>query len=1254
MSVEVVPEDVSHTLVLPTHNDLHPDGHEDDDDEDDTMKTTVIVDEATLEHIVQHGDDQQQQQQLQQLNLLHEEEESEEAGAEPEPEEAAFPRPGRSRVWNYCLKLTREASICNLCQTILNCRGSSTSSLTKHLKNKHQIDVNNLPPDQASEPVPLPFTVHPSSDPDPPDRDDPASGTHDDQPAGHSQQSWTWSYFDVLPEARARCKLCSKVLARRGGSTSSLITHLRTKHALENGAGGRQTRAVNEAAGSGVDFTGASSVWKHFDKISEDQTRCRLCDKVLKRATGSTSNMIRHLRRQHEIELTTPKAAASPADPNQTEAGSETEESDAALWEHFQALSDGQTQCRLCPKVLGHTGGSTAGLIKHLRMKHDIDKHGEPLPTNGRSTQKSVVWHHFDELSPSQAQCKQCDKIFKRTGGSTSTLLRHLRRKHKFDEFEVVPSDDDDESMGGGKRDPEENDEDLTDKPVKKESILPKACRTAQRSRAWDFFEDLPDDKAVCQLCHKILSRVGGCTSALLKHLRSQHPDYESYKPLQEVKTEELLLPVVQASDDHPLSYSVPAEHVEEEEEEDMKPLKSFVWDYFLPSHEGYATCRVCNKGMRIVNSSTTSLKRHLKARHNIEKGDDKSKVVFLVSERIEPEAEPEDIWSGVFEELEEDTIPESFEDEFRMTNNKRSWNGTQTSASKMRRTASPKTNQPLDSSGRSLVWDYCESLGSGLAKCTLCLRTLAIKGSSTSALIRHLTRIHDINLSRANSSSENNPGNLVPTNPVKGRPLKFSEMDQNESATELLAKLISVDGFPVNGVLKSAYINEACSANSLIMPTSTDDLVVMLIDHADELKAKAAQELMHMAKIDLRFSLTLDVWSTESGGVHLAVNCYSQGLSWSLGLIRDIQSHTSDSIREAVKKKVSRFGLEFERDIVACTTDSPFLEGVEEQICLARGIHEAIREVFYQPLSPEKQALEDKKKKTNSSFFGGASNWSTLELIPEITEIIVRAQTQVIEIFKAEPAIVTMQQRYQLDKVATFDPTNDWEELLEQVKALLDVQISLQDHLFLPESDWKQLIILGHHLGLIFAGLTSLNSKDIDLLSADKVINQLLGELEKTPSDYSELLRQLIQDKTTQRQRHDIVALLQYFNHPKQVLASNQVSRDTLQRDIGLFSRRLFPSSSEVKSKESSKAQMTRIEVIAEGMSHFETTECLSSDLKNLQRALNTISPTCRQSSQCSPNCKIASVFHPFDKGHFSLLEDALIFLKGFYDQRS
>jgi len=50
-----------------------------------------------------------------------------------------------------------------------------------------------------------------------------------------------------------------------------------------------------------------SLVWEYFDATSSTAATCKLCEKVIKRSGGNTSNMSSHLQRDHRSEYQTMK-----------------------------------------------------------------------------------------------------------------------------------------------------------------------------------------------------------------------------------------------------------------------------------------------------------------------------------------------------------------------------------------------------------------------------------------------------------------------------------------------------------------------------------------------------------------------------------------------------------------------------------------------------------------------------------------------------------------------------------------------------------------------------------------------------------------------------------------------------------------------------------------------------------------------------------------------------------------------------------
>lgn len=46
----------------------------------------------------------------------------------------------------------------------------------------------------------------------------------------HKKRSEVWTYFEQIPNSKAKCNFCSQILSYKGGSTYNLSRHLKSKH----------------------------------------------------------------------------------------------------------------------------------------------------------------------------------------------------------------------------------------------------------------------------------------------------------------------------------------------------------------------------------------------------------------------------------------------------------------------------------------------------------------------------------------------------------------------------------------------------------------------------------------------------------------------------------------------------------------------------------------------------------------------------------------------------------------------------------------------------------------------------------------------------------------------------------------------------------------------------------------------------------------------------------------------------------------
>ncbi|XP_059093914.1 uncharacterized protein LOC131888961 [Tigriopus californicus] len=618
-----------------------------------------------------------------------------------------------------------------------------------------------------------------------------------------------------------------------------------------------------------------------------------------------------------------------------------------------------------------------------------------------------------------------------------------------------------------------------------------------------------------------------------------------------------------------------------------------------------------------------------------------------------------------------------------------------------------------MNRSNRSFVWDYFENLDPESAVCKLCMKVLRRTHSSTSALSNHLRTKHEIleDKKRGRGQTSQPPSKRItaPATSAGGsssatrRRASSAQLSQGvvisstqefmdtieepESVEVILAKLVTVDEFPLSSVIRSDFVREVLAAKHLHLPTHDDELALILIQHAHHLRSQAMEELADLARIHMKFSLSLSEWQSGGGQRYFGVNCHGHGMSYSLGMIRLVPDMRSEAVWTAVRRKVREFGLDAHRDIVAATTDELSL-GPDHQSCLAHGIHQAVLKVLYPscPSSPSATATESEPQPHPSAQYPAQDRSDMAEegpkLVAVIGQLIDRTHAALHDYMSSECQIDPVVEQG-LDQVLLLSWYTPWTGLLNKVESLLGLKPALSSRVAISEADWTAWQHLSELLRPLQMSLDALSAKDSTLLSADGVCVFMLLALEKLKGPLAEPLRQAIKDNVTQRRQHELVSLLKYLNNPRSLRQVEKYPfqrmpiRSVLERTAFRLGCRLFPEhydESEVQAPDaapspapddhfdlSSELQRsidmaTYSESLSptmrEQMNSLESSGQIGEGLQLIQQALSTLPPTCLQMRRCVPGSH-QSGFEHFGHGHPARLLDALIFLKGYYDQR-
>ena len=115
-------------------------------------------------------------------------------------------------------------------------------------------------------------------------------------------------------------------------------------------------------------------------------------------------------------------------------------------------------------------------------------------------------------------------------------------------------------------------------------------------------------------------------------------------------------------------------------------------------------------------------------------------------------------------------------------------------------------------------AWKFFKKSNSkGTTTCTKCKKVLSYKGSTTSALLRHLQTKHNINLKQGHDDKETTGENssvveVEPQGPME-RYLK------KETMATIVAKLVAMDGFSIHSISHSCFITNSFSMRGFSLP---------------------------------------------------------------------------------------------------------------------------------------------------------------------------------------------------------------------------------------------------------------------------------------------------------------------------------------------------------------------------------------------------------------------------------------------------
>ena len=214
-------------------------------------------------------------------------------------------RTPRSQVWRFFERIGEngDIAVCQAkdCGSTFAVAGGSTSTITRHLRVAHedlfkqmedlkvQMDEEKKEAEQLFQQEYEKKAANPTEEP-------------------KAYRSAVWKYFAKIADGTmAICEICKSQFNTPKGVTSNLNRHLKVNHPEEFEQMEEDKRALEEMKNDAVPIETIrpagkrSHVWNFFSRTTlPGSNQCNICEKKILAADHSTSNMITHLKINHQ------------------------------------------------------------------------------------------------------------------------------------------------------------------------------------------------------------------------------------------------------------------------------------------------------------------------------------------------------------------------------------------------------------------------------------------------------------------------------------------------------------------------------------------------------------------------------------------------------------------------------------------------------------------------------------------------------------------------------------------------------------------------------------------------------------------------------------------------------------------------------------------------------------------------------------------------------------------------------------------
>ena len=493
----------------------------------------------------------------------------------------------------------------------------------------------------------------------------------------------------------------------------------------------------------------------------------------------------------------------------------------------------------------------------------------------------------------------------------------------------------------------------------------------------------------------------------------------------------------------------------------------------------------------------------------------------------------------------------------------------------------------------KSTVWNFFVRKNKDEAKCTKCEKIMKSSGGSTTSLILHLKKIHQIDVKEGSDQ------------PLAKMARTMVDFLQKKSMEEEISRLAAIDGFSFNSIAKSNFIqtnlHDQSAKYNRLPPTSANGVKNIVMDYYRTEKEKLANYFKNEVSRGIRYSLTLDEYTSIQNKRYMNINVHTKDRHWSLGLIEIKGSLNSTRTEEFVRGHLHQFELNLDDHIVACTTDGAAVMvkfGKEikanHQQCIAHCIHLSVIDILYgenvKTIVPIDETSEDSESDDDDD---DDDDEMSRNIIPQTdlahenacfpqpkTEFndVIKKVRRICKLFRKSPMKNEILQdfvRANFDGIEyklLLDCKTRWNSTFHMIERFLKLKICIPNALravlsteAVSDDEWKILDMLYKTLHPVQLILNAICTDDTDLLKAEYSIQFLLEKLDIVNNTLALKLRERLFDRYSKRRNIETLTLLSYLNNPKKFKGSITgpfpfLTKQNLRKFTEQEYRRLFP----------------------------------------------------------------------------------------------